>query len=77
MEARLDFEEDLPPLDLTQVTENVKGVKGEVETALQAAERAVVAHAGMLVSHSTKSHHVYITKETLPNIRNRSMQNVS
>ena len=49
VEARLDFEDDLPPLHLPTIKKNLQQVHAEVDEALRCAERGVVAQTGMQV----------------------------
>ena len=52
MEARLDFEDDLPPLLPAHLVAEIEGVKQLVEEALETAERGRLLRAGMAVSRN-------------------------
>jgi tRNA modification GTPase len=50
IEARIDFEEDLPPLDEPSIVQQLKGVTAEVERLLATADRGELLRTGIKVA---------------------------
>ncbi len=50
IEARIDFEDDLPPLDIDWVTESINRVVNRVKTILQTAQRGELLRSGLKVA---------------------------
>lgn len=50
IEARIDFEEDLPPLDLTDVTANLKALAAEIGRIAATADRGELLRSGLKVA---------------------------
>lgn len=50
VEARIDFEEDLPPLKETEISQQLKNVLLEVETILATADRGELLRSGLKVA---------------------------
>jgi tRNA modification GTPase len=50
VEARIDFEEDLPPLDLVSVQSQLAQILGEVRRLLATAERGALLRSGLTVA---------------------------
>ncbi|MBR8831143.1 MAG: tRNA modification GTPase MnmE [Chroococcopsis gigantea SAG 12.99] len=50
IEARIDFEDDLPPLDLDWVTQNINEIVSRVKEILQTAQRGELLRSGLKVA---------------------------
>ena len=55
MEARLDFDDDLPPLDPQTLISEIRVLEGEVGSALETSRRGRLLEAGMTVREGTES----------------------
>ncbi|MEM8779497.1 MAG: tRNA uridine-5-carboxymethylaminomethyl(34) synthesis GTPase MnmE [Cyanobacteria bacterium P01_G01_bin.49] len=50
IEARIDFEEDLPPLDETAIAQGLQTILGQVETILSTADQGELLRSGLKVA---------------------------
>ncbi len=68
VEARLDFDEDLPPLDAADVRARIASLQQDIEDALRTAKQSRLLRNGLQASHWLFCLHIWIVTFELPQV---------